>query len=1148
MVPFGLILGDTYKMSLIRKLAYGTATAALLMAAPAAVYAQQTTSQVRGVILDGSGSPVSGAQITIVHTGTGSTDTTSTNANGNFFVSGMRVGGPYTITVSSAGYDDVVSEGIMLAAGQPETFNAVLGGSADTIVVMGSAVRQELQLNGGVGSVFGAEDLAEIPSIQRDVISSFLSDPLVTSGELSGRSRANGSISVAGQDPRLNGFYIDGLAQGNDFGLDQGLFPTLRQPVSIDWVQEASIQASDYSVLSGGFTGGVVNLVTKSGTNEFDGSLYRYYRDQSMVGDQAFGNEVNQSGFEESEWGFNIGGPIIEDRLFFFAGYEDFTNTAPLNFDFGSLDTQVFDIIRNVMQTTYNYDPGDKGNTSVDELAERTMLRLDWDINNDHRLTVSWQGTEDNLLTNTGTFRFPTNYYNLSSTQDFYRAELNSQWTNNFSTTFRYATKEYIRGQNSLGDTSATGTSFGEFIVNTDEFDPYWAANGLDGAALLGSNREFRLGPDVFRHHNAYSDERTVFYGQGDLILGDHQIQFGAEFEQFDLFNVFGQYSRGQFEFDSIQNLVDQIADVSYINAQSNNSDDVIADWGFEKTTLFFQDSWQVTPRLNVNGGFRYESYTQDDVPPAPEMVISGDGTTLLSFQDVYGFSGTDNLDGLDIFQPRFGFRYDHSDRLTISGGVGIFSGGSPQVWASNNFTSATFAAFGFGPIAGVTGTEVPASVQGVIGGGIGLPPGFNAVQNVDIFDPNFEIPRTLRASLRAEYEMDLDRWGMGDGYRVSATMLYGDQQKQLIWRNLAFDRADMAAHLGVAPDGRVIYPDLGDIPLPSDPDNLDGDPGTNGSEFNVPDAFVMTNRDGGSSWTFALQVAKEYDNGISFDASYANTSSEDLVEYGSSRAISAWRGIVGTDRNNASVGTSSNEVEHKFAIRFSYDHEFIRDLNTNITFLGYMQSGQPFSFGYDVGSRNPAFGRANGGSPRDGADLFYVPILNADATGFADSRVEFETANDEALMLDFIRTFGLAQYQGQIVPRNSEQSSWTQRWDMRFQQELPGFGFADRYVGDNRLKLVVDVENVANLLNDEWGTQLNRGGSFGRVNVADVDLRHVASGEVLTDNEPGEFCNVESDCRYIYGDVFNFDTDSLFRENANNSVYRIRVGLRYEF
>ncbi len=1115
----------------------GVAAAAVAVVCAGQAQAQSTSAALRGAVVDEAGAPVAGASVTIIHTPTGSASVSTTNEQGRFFESGLRVGGPFSVTVTAPGFEAAIVEGLSLRSGQPETANIVLAPTAtDRITIVGTAIESALSINNGVGSVFSAEDLANQPSIQRDVISSILADPFVTSTTFDGRGRASGVISIAGQAPRFNGFVIDGLAQGNDFGLDQGIFPTLRQPISIDWIEETSVQASDYSVQSGGFTGGLVNVITKSGSNEFDGGAYYYFRDDSLVGDSAFGEDVNQDAFEETEFGAFLGGPIVKDKLFFFAGYEEFENTRPLNFDFGDTDPAIFDEIRSLTQSVYNYDPGSKSDTSVDELAERWLIKGDWNINDDHRLSASIQYSEDNLLTNTDTFSFPTSYYVLSSEQTFLKSELVSDWTDNFSTIFRISTKDYVRGQNSLGDDSTSLVSFGEFEIEIDPSDPFFAANGLDGDALVGSAPiTIGLGPDQFRHANAFEDERTVFFGQGDYVwdsarFGSHVFSFGAEFEQYELDNIFGQRAKGFYEFGSLTDFANQDAFVTYINAQSNDVEDVRAVWGYDKFTAFAEDNWQITPKLNVNYGIRYERFFQDDEPPLAEPIVSGDGTTLLNYEEFFGLDSQANLDGLDIIQPRFGFSYDFDDRLRLSGGLGLFSGGSPQVWASNNFTPATFFAGSF--VTDSTGFDVPTVLEDQVAEGVAIG---GAVQNLDVFDENFEIPSVLRASLRADYELDLSRWGLGDGYQLAASLLYSEQREAITWKNLTQLRGDVPQ--GVAPDGRPIYADLGDLPDPSDPLN-------SSAEFSIGDVFLITTEDGGETLSLALQAAKQYENGLGFNVSYAWTDAEDLLEYTSSRAVSAWRGGIGTDRNFLTPATSSNEIEHKFTMSFNYERDFFKDLTSEFSLFGIVQSGQPYSFGYDVGGSNPIFGRALGGSPRDGADLLYIPNLNADGTGFDDPAVVFASPDVSDALLEAVNFFGFTP--GSVVDRNSHNSPWSQRWDFRYQQELPGIPGVEKWVGDNRVKFVFDVENVGNLLNSDWGTTYNRSGRFGRADLVGVNVIRNSDGATLSNNEPAEFCQAQSDCTYEY----TFVDDDFFEPNRDedNSVYKIRLGLRYEF
>ncbi|MBL4617458.1 MAG: TonB-dependent receptor [Robiginitomaculum sp.] len=1124
----------------LRQLAGGVAVAAITMTIAGGAMAQQTTSSLSGSVVDGNDAAVAGASVTIIHTPTGAAKRLTTNASGRFFDAGMRVGGPYTIAITAPGMQPEIIEDVFMRLGQVESLKAVLtaeGASRDEIVVTGSRPQNAITITNGMGSIFSSKDLANQPSISRDVSGAVMRDPFVTvSSDLGERATASGTFAIAGSDPRLNGFVIDGMAQGNDFGLDSGLFPTLRQPISIDTIESVSVSASDYSVLATGFQGGLVNIVTKSGTNDLTGGAYYYYRDASMVGGRAFGRNVNTSAFSEKEYGLFAGGALVKDKLFFFGNYEKFTNTNPQIFDFGGVDPEIFNIIRGITQSVYGYDPGIKGNTAVTEGSEKYLGKIDWNISENHRATIKYQRSDDVILSNVGTFNFPTNYYELTSVQDVYTAELHSDWSENFSTIMRVSRKDLVRGQNALGDTSATGVGFGTFLIEIDANDPYFTANGLDGNALLGTNQiEFELGPDVFRHANAFSDTRDQVFFQGDYFTGNHAVTFGGVWDRYELTNLFGAFSAGEFNFSSLQALENQDAFVVYSNTQSNNALDGLVNWGYDKWAVFLQDEWAISPDLTVNYGFRYERFNQSDRPPAPEMVSNAAGTALSTFQSVYGFSGTDNLDGLGVFMPRVGFSFDKNDRLTISGGLGRFAGSNPEVWISNNFTPLQLFTVGFDT--NVTGSAVPTSLLNSVGAGV--QPG-GAVQNVDIIDPNFKIPSTWRASLKADYNLDLSNFGMGDDYFVQTGILYSRADSPITWRNLAFDRADLQQFTGVAPDGRVIYPDLGDIPVPTDPRNTDGDPGTNGSEVGLPDAFLITNGKGGTSLSLVAGVSKNYDNGFGFNMNYTFTDAEDLLEFSSSRAISSWRGIVGTDRNTPTLGRSSNEIEHKFGMSFSYEKEVWEDLTSRLDVFGLIQSGRPFSYGYNVGSRNPLFGRANGGSPRDGADLLYIPTMSNGA--FNDARVTFASAGDEADFLAFVNENGLAKYAGSILPRNSGTGPWNSRWDLRFQQELPG-GFGQGYLAGNRFKFILDVQNFLNLLDSNWGQQ-SAGPRFGRVSAVGADLVHVASGEILSDNEPGEFCKVATDCVYRYRNV----TSSVERQLNFQSLYRVRVGIRYEF
>jgi outer membrane receptor for ferrienterochelin and colicin len=1106
------------------KLAGGIAHLAVAAALVAPAYAQVTSSGLRGTVTDAAGNPVANANVTITFLPTGQVSTTATGPTGGFFRSGLPVGGEYQVVITAPGFESATLNDLSLRLGQTESVAAILRRSqdelrAEEIVVYGTAAQSVISVNNGVGSVFDTEFIGDFPSPGRDLTNVFLADPFVSTTVVNS-GRDTGRVSFAGTDPRLNGFVVDGLAQQNDFGLDAGLFPTLRQPISIDALKAISVTTSEYSVLATGFQGGLVNTVTKSGTNEFKGGLYYYTADEGLRGDTAFGNTtvVNRA-FEETEYGAFIGGPILRDRLFFFANYEKFQNSNPLNFDFGATSPQMFNIIRDITRATYNYDPGDKGSTTVEEEAERILAKLDWQVNDNHRLSASYQATEDNILTNTGTFNFPTQYYNLSSDQKVYRLEAFSDWSPTFSTVFRIARKDYIRGQDSIGENSATGVNFGDFRITVSPTDPYFAANNLNGQQLLGTaNREFRLGPDEFRHGNAFEDERTQYYGEGTLDLDAHTIVFGAMLEDYKLANLFNPASRGVYSFNSLGNLAGRVASVRYSNAPSNNVLDGTTAWGYNKISLFAQDTWQATDKLELTLGARVEYYDQDDRPDArPAIPVSG---VPLSFEQLYGFSPGESLDGKSTIQPRVGFNYDVNDRVQVSGGFGLFAGSDPQVWISNNFQK-TFVSTTSNQT-GFNGRDVPQALRTVVAAG----PSATAVVNLAVLDPDYEIPSVWRTSLRGDFNFDLSQYGafLGDDWRVSLSALYGRVNKSNLWTNETYTRSDLQRFVGVAPDGRPIYPQLSRV--------LDG-VGTQ------PDVIMLTNGSEGENLSLALQLSKAWDH-FGFDFAYTNTKAEDQVGYGSSTAISSFRGITDFDRLNPELRPSDNEIEHKFSLNFNAKAKFIADLESRIDVFAIVQSGAPYSIGFGTGSTD-SFGRANGGAGFGGADVLYVPRLNSTGTGFADSRVTFASAAVETQLLNFLRNNDLLGYQGTYIPRNDLNAPWTRRWDLRVQQELPG-GFG-AFGGNNRIKLVADVENFLNLINDEWGARRigPANGEFGAVNT-DIVLAGTTTPITRTGANP---CVTAAACQYRYTQVAS---GSPLRDDLTNSVWRARIGIRYEF
>lgn len=1086
-------------MSKFNPWAYGAAAAALLAAAPTAVYAQETSSQLRGSIVDASGNAISGARISIIHTPSGTVSTATTNDSGAFFASGLRVGGPYTITVAAEGFDGQALEDLNLRPGPQSPLRLTLNPqSADVIVVTGQAINAT-DLNNGVGSNFTSRDIANQPSISRDVIATLARDPLAISG-------GPNNLSVAGVNPRFNGVTIDGARQQDAFGLGSNTFATARSPINIDILESVTLVASDYSVLTGGFTGGGVVATTKAGTNEFDGSAFYYYRDQDFYGEEGFGGETNYTpgDFDEKEYGITLRGPIIEDVLFFSLSYDKFETASGIDFTNSDSDNgvnpQFFDALNSLVQNTYGIDMlGRPTQAAVPSETTRYFARVDWNINDDHRLRVSYQKTEDAGISNIGSRNFESAWYDTPTELESWSGELFSNWNENLSTTLRASHIDFVRGQNCR---AADGVGTLEFRLSSADV----AGTALDGLLTSGSELTFTGGCDRFRHANEYNDERLTLFGSADYVWNDFVFTVGGEYEQLDVFNVFVERSRGRFIFNDVADIVNQTARVEYRNPTSNNSADGAAAWGYDRYTAFAQTTWQALDNLELTAGVRYENLSTDDEPQLDP-----------TFATSVGFDNTSTIDGLDLIMPRIGFRYEPFDRTTITGGLGIFAGGDPAVWTSNAYQVP--AVFASGNFSGVTGNSVPQALLDQVSNGTALA--------IDAIDPNFEIPNDLKASLRVDQEFDMDfgAFNLGSGYLFSAQVLYTEAQKSFLWREAAQTNEQPYAQTGVAPDGRTIYADLNNL--------------------GVSNRTILTNGSGAESLVYTVSLQNDFDNGFGFFVSYANQDVEMVSEGSSSRGISSWRGQMSSDRNFPEARTSIYQIEHAFKVALGYEREFFGDLTSRVDLFGTITSGAPYTYTFDVNSSNALFGRAgNGESPYDNNPL-YIPTLN-------DSAVVYASGFDVDAFNTLIDEQGVTR--GEIMDVNSLSGRWNQRWDFRFQQDLPGIPGADRWVGDNRLKLVFDVENVMNLINDEWGTYSSSVG-FGQAQIVSADLvraddvatNGVDNASALTGDAPRTNCLSAGDCVYRFNSFNGFrgDTDN---PSASRSVWAARIGIRYEF
>jgi len=1052
-----------------------------------AVMAQSITSSIRGSVATEAGTTYSNATISILHTPSGTTATATTNENGAFSVRGLRVGGPYTIVVTGDDFSPVKMEDIHLSLDQTFSLPVMVeaGDKTEVISVVGSASAAGGFSNEGSSTSFGLEALNQVVSIDRDITDAAAQNPFA-SVNFSNDAKA---LTIAGANNRFNSLTVDGVALNDRFGLNANGFPTQRSPISFDAIGSLSILTAPFDVEYNGFTGGTVNAVTKSGTNEFHGSMSYFVTDDSLIGDKSKDDDLSFT-FEEETLVATIGGPIIKDKLFFFVAYDKYEETAPLRdgpVGSGALNIEdnitLDDVaqVRDIVSNVWGFDIGGFEKAPAED--EKILANIDWNINEDHRAKFTYLLTDgntireqrgNNFLANDNVLGASSAWYDRSERIESYIGHVFSDWTSNFSTQFKIASTSQETGQNSLN-----GAEFPNFAVFLREVD--------------GDENYLSIGPDCFRHGNSLSQDFLTVKFAAEYVAGEHIFKAGYEREEVDVNNLFAQNSEGSYVFDSIEDLSSATASgLLYNNATTNNENDLRAIWGYNSNSLYVQDSWDFSPDLNFAFGLRYDWYESE-----------GSIRENQNFINRYGYSNSTDIDGLDLVLPRFSFEWFASDDVTVRGGVGRFSGGAPAVWISNSYSndgvlSDSSNAFGVVNVPttadAATGQYIPQDVLNTLSSE--APDG-----SVNALRPDFEIPTTWKFSLGAAYHVDLPV--LGDGWLFSADYLYNKLENSTYW----FDqRCEDPLSNVTAPDGRNVYDCAGD-----------------------PEAIVIGSfDDGGDGHLIALSGSNDWETGVgNFDIffSYTHADVKDIGYGTEATATSNYSDFAAFDRQQPLEGISNFQTEHLFKLRFNWSKEFFSGYETKVSVFATRRTGQPYSYTFDENNNcvldfegGEFGGKCARESRHDNAGhLFYVPSGPNDPL-FSSASFDGDAATQQEFF-DYINSSELAQYAGGIAPRNGDNSAWSTLVDIRFQQELPAF------TKEHKLVVTLDIQNLGNLLNDDWG----------RVERTRADFdRNVASA--IIDN--GQY-------RYL---KFNNQDRIESLELLSQSAWQVQFGIKYEF
>jgi hypothetical protein len=1038
------IMSNRSKLRLSR-ISLGLALA--LAAAPA--FAQQTSSALQGVVMGADGRPVAGAEVIISHTPSGTISRATTDESGRYNARGLRVGGPYTVLVMREGYQSTSNENVHLQLAQTGNVSVTLEPATtqlDAIEVIG-AIQSELfsPLRMGTSTSVGADQIAALPSAGRNIQDYIRLDP-----RISQVSKADGAISAGGQNTRYNVIRIDGVSASDPFGLESNNLPTERQPVSLDAIQEIIIDLANYDVTVAGGTGAVVNAVTRSGTNNFNGTVYYSYRDKDWVRSDLRGVPFNGFDYEET-YGGTFGGPLIRDRLFFFANYEKYTRSAPgvsfASTPYGRGQITDADIAR-VRQIAQGYgfdigslDPPADSKTEIEEFA----VKIDWNISDYHRAAFRYSEMEQNVL------RFPgignssvsmsTHWYELPKTFESYVGELFSDWTDIFSTELKVSKRDYA-------------------AVRTPSVN-------LPHIRVNVGNQGLLFGTEQFTHINVVDTSQLNIFAAANWYVGDHVVKFGFDHETNDILNFFGRDLNGVWTFPSIDAFEAGRPSIYQVRTPrpGGSLSDIAAEYKYKNLGVFVQDSWAVNYNLSLLFGLRIDAPKFDRTPLFNQRLL-----------DLYGLDNRETIDK-KLVQPRFGFNYSFdSERPTqLRGGVGLFQGSTPNVWLAGPFQNSgmNFNSYDLrGNAAPDFNPQVPPPVPtGTAGSAI----------VADIAAPGLSQPSVWKANLAFEHE--LPWWGVVG----SAELLLTDNKNALY-----FDRLDVGTPTAVGQDGRMIFWNAAGL----NPGNANpttgiqaGQSGANNRANRPSDinqAIVLRNTNKGGSQQLTLSLTRPMIENWSWTLAYTHTNATEVSPITSSQNSSNWSNTMVFQANENVAYKSRYAIKDRFTGVLAYGNNFFGDKRTNVSLFYEGRSGRPFSYIF--------FNDVNG----DGAatnDLFYVPSGPGDVIFSGGQEME------QAFFDWLARNPDLAAYAGQVVPANTGRAAWVNNFDLRFSQEVPGF------MRGHKGELTLDIMNVGNLLNKKWGL-IDDYGFFSTRRVANYAGIDPETGRYIytfrTPDEPG--------------------------------------------
>ena len=1075
--------------------------AAMLLVVSAA--AQVTTASMNGKIADRSGEGIPGATVVAVHTASGTQYYAVANADGRYFINGMRAGGPYTVEVSCLGYQGVTYTDVTLSLAEAYALNATLNDDtqmlSEAVVISTAASRFAAVEKTGAATNINSSQILEMPTVSRSLTDIAKLSPYGGNG-----------MNFSGSSGRSTNFTLDGANVNNNFGLSSSL-PGGGNPISLDAIEEMQIVISPYDVRQSNFIGGGINAITKSGTNTLKGSVYMYHQNENLHGNRVDGVDLERTSSRETTYGFTLGGPIVKNKLFFFVSGEILPSNSEIDRwrtssdGVADPDRQITRVstaeakqMRDFLIKNYNYDPGSYDDYNKNNNTVKLLARIDWNISDKHKLALRYNYTSSNLWKIPSTSRdvsgmtfdmvsqygmiFSNSLYNQMNNLYTISADLNSRLSDNLSNQLlvTYSNIQDVRG-------------------NDGGFFPFVEILAGDLGEGHESEPYMDFGTELFTYRN--NVQNTILNVKDDVTwyAGDHKITAGLSFEAQMALNTYMRNGTGMFRFASLSDFY-----------AGNAPIEMAFDWGFDgeeypsakvrfaQIGAYAQDEWSVNDKLKLTYGLRVDNLSFNNAD-----VMTNNATLAIDYGGRNVDTGKWPKTNIQI-SPRIGFSYDvFGDRsLKIRGGTGLFAGRLPLVFFTNMPTNA-------GIVKGRDTKDKNATyLAAMMQGGklvtdrweiLDILNGLNAAKfpktitpetapapsEVAGVDYNFKMPQVWKSSIAFDWNVPVSF-----PFTISGEFIYNKTLQGVMLSNYAIpeDNAGWGTFNGA--DQRHIYP--------------------SNYKYNKVDAYVLSNTNKGYGTISTISLTAEPVERLNITAAYTHTVSKEITGMPGSNASAAWKYIPSVDGPNFNVlHNSSYNLPDRVMASISYSD--LANNHWSLFYEGSRYAGNSYIYSNDMNGDGNAY------------DLMYIPK--------DESEIRFITPDDASRYWAFAAQ---DKYLSANKGKYAEAYAITQPFRHVFD-----FRFAHDFVVKlgqtvNKLQVSLDVQNVGNLFNSRWGVS----------QAWNPDVPHDSNGnaKIL------KYERTDPDGVPVFSTTVGKDVSTWDYSHSLGNCWYMQIGLKYMF